>query len=317
MKYASTRSCLPAPRTLALAAGMCRLLVWVLCCAGAGLAAGREALPILGIAHVAFQSSDLESSRTYYTGLLGYEVAFAPTGTNEALCFKVNDDQFVKLVAVSAPADDDRLVEIGLQVADARRTCELLRERGVNPSPVELRSDGTLATTLRDPDGHLIAFVEYAPGSQPERMRGKHLGSKRVSPRLWHAGVTVTNEAAAREFYGQALGCEETWRGGPEGQPTAWVNVNLPGERGDYIEYMLLRESPTRVRLGSMHHICLQVPDIHAGHKALLEAGLAANPGQLPRIGRNGRWLFNSYDPDGTRTELMEPGKPKIQAIGN
>jgi hypothetical protein len=26
-----------------------------------------------------------------------------------------------------------------------------------------------------------------------------------------------------------------------------------------------------------------------------------------PRIGRNNRWQLNLFDPDGTRTELMEP----------
>jgi lactoylglutathione lyase len=282
---------------------------WVALTGASGLArAGAvEPLPILGIAHVAFQSSDLEASRAYYTGVLGYEVAFPETGATQVLSFKVNDDQFVKLVAVAAPTADDRLMEVALQVTDVARSRALLIERGLEPTPLATRPDGTRAATLLDPDGHLIAFVEYTPESQQVRSRGRSLGAKRVSTRLWHTGVTVTNEVAARLFYEKTLGCVESWRGGPEGQPTAWINAQLPGMRGDYLEYMLLHEPPTRARLGSMHHICLQVPDIHAECQALFDAGLAANPAQAPRVGRNGRWLFNSYDPDGTRTELMEP----------
>jgi len=270
-----------------------------------GLARADEPLPILGIAHVAFQSADLAASKAFYSDVLGYEVAFTQTNP-AATIFKINDDQFVKLVAVPGPTADDRLVEIALQVSNVAKTHALLRERELEPAPIVRRADGTRATTVRDPDGHLIAFVEYTSDSEQMRLRGGQLGAKRVSQRIWHTGVTVADEGAARAFYETKLGGVEFWRGGPEGQPTSWVNVRLPGERGDYLEYMLHSEPPNRARLGTMQHICLEVPDIHAGCHSLLANGLPPDDKRRPQIGRNQHWLFNLYDPDGTRCELME-----------
>ncbi len=263
-------------------------------------------LPIVGIAHVAFQSSNLHRSRVFYSGVLGYELAFKTAAPDEAWYFKINDDQFFKLVPVPA-ADDDRLVEVAMEVADAARTAALLRGRGLEPAPLVTRPDGTIGTTLLDPDGHSIAFVEYTTDSEQVRARGRHLGTRRVSDRLWHTGLLVRDEARARAFYEEKLGCVEIWRGAPEGQPTAWVNVLLPGARGDYLEYMLAAGPVSRERLGSMHHVCLQVDDIQRAHRQLGAQGLPDLERHQPRVGRINRWLLNVQDPDGTRSEFMEP----------
>jgi hypothetical protein len=54
-----------------------------------------------------------------------------------------------------------------------------------------------------------------------------------------------------------------------------------------------------------------KVPDIQAAYKKLLARGLPAEDRFKPRVGRNQRWLLNLFDPDGSRTELMEPGLAK------
>jgi hypothetical protein len=46
------------------------------------------------------------------------------------------------------------------------------------------------------------------------------------------------------------------------------------------------------------------VPDVQAGYKSVTERGYKAEP---PKIGRDGKWQLNLYDPDLTRAELMEP----------
>jgi hypothetical protein len=38
----------------------------------------------------------------------------------------------------------------------------------------------------------------------------------------------------------------------------------------------------------------------------ILESRLAPMP-EKPKIGRDGKWQLNLYDPNGTRAELMEP----------
>jgi len=282
------------------------MLSWLACFQATGTAAPPSPLPIMGIAHVAYQSSHLEISQAFYTGMLGFELAFKIEDPAPAWYIKVNDDQFVKLVAVPGPAADDRLVEVALQVSDVDRTWTGLRARGLEPTPIQTQADGTRATSLHDPEGHLLRFVEYTPESQQSRHRGRHLGARRAATRLWHTGITVTDEARAREFYETKLGGQEFWRGGPEGQPTTWVNVRLPGNRGDYLEYMLHHGPVSRERLSSMHHICFQTDDLRDAHRALCNHGLQDIERYHPRIGRNQHWLCNVYDPDGTRLELME-----------
>ena len=77
----------------------------------------------------------------------------------------------------------------------------------------------------------------------------------------------------------------------------------------EYIEFMLYGDPPSRDRLRSMHHICLEVNDIMAAHRTLETRSLPAScrhPTGM-KLGKNGRWQINYFDPDGTRVEIMEP----------
>ena len=63
-----------------------------------------------------------------------------------------------------------------------------------------------------------------------------------------------------------------------------------------------------------MQHICLEVPDIQAGHRIAVERGQYDEKKLDMHIGRNRKWQLNLFDPDGTRTELMEPkAQPQAQ----
>ena len=73
----------------------------------------------------------------------------------------------------------------------------------------------------------------------------------------------------------------------------------------DWLEYMLNVHDPSPKTLGVMHHLALGVPSIEAGYKTVLARGL--KPPQPPKIGRDGKWQLNLYDPNYTRAELMEP----------
>lgn len=272
-----------------------------------GMKAEKE-LPILGIAHVAFQVSSLEQSRAFYTAFYGFEYAFAAYEDQEVWYLKINDEQFMKLVSKPDGTDDNRLVEVAFQVSNIETTVAMLRERGLDPTAVEKNPDSTLASVLVDPNGHNLIFVEYVSDSKQALARGKHLGSRRVSNRLLHVGITITDEEAADALYRDALGFRDIWRGSREdGGPDAWVNMQMPGDRGDYVEYILINDiKPSRNQMNNMHHMCLLTDDIQKAHRDMLYNALPDLERHEPMIGRRNRWLFNVHDLDGTRSELME-----------
>jgi hypothetical protein len=72
----------------------------------------------------------------------------------------------------------------------------------------------------------------------------------------------------------------------------SWVNLKAP-DGNDYGEFMLSKEEPDPTHPGTAHHLCLETPDVPAAI-ATLKA--------------------KSYDPNGTRTELMEPKTNRWQA---
>jgi lactoylglutathione lyase len=199
-------------------------------------------------------------------------------------------------------------VEVAFQVSDLEATVALLRERGLDPTPVEKKQDGTLASSLVDPNEHKLLFVEYTSDSKQSLTRGKYLGSRRVSDRLLHVGLTIKNEEAADALYRDALGFREIWRGTREdGGPDAWVNMQMPGDRGDYVEYILINDMKlSREQMGTMHHMCLLTDDIKKAHREMLFNALPDIERYEPLIARNNRWLFNVHDLDGTRCEIME-----------
>ena len=132
-------------------------------------------LPLEGIAHVGFRVSDLRQARGFYDGVLGFEEAFrVPAGDDEpaAYCFKVNDNQFVRLTADLQPGQDDRLDEIGLQTPDIKRLRRMLVDRGLKPTAIQHGRDEAAFCAVSDPDGHRIRFLEYLPGSLQARSRG-------------------------------------------------------------------------------------------------------------------------------------------------
>ena len=51
------------------------------------------------------------------------------------------------------------------------------------------------------------------------------------------------------------------------------------------------------------------MPDVQSAFEESTRRTPAAARAKLgvPNVGRNGRWQLNLFDPDGTRTELMEP----------
>lgn len=274
---------------------------------------------ILGVAHMALAVSDVNASRAFYTGVLGYQEVFDLRNRDGSLSMtflKVNDNQYIELFPGLDPSQD-RLKHISFYTDDAEGMRVYLASRGIKvPDKTPKGRIGNSNFTIPDPDGHGVEIVQYEPDGWTVRDRGKAMTDARISKRMLHVGVLVGNLARSMAFYRDVLGFEEFWRGsGRSSKTLSWVNMRAP-EGDDYIEFMLYDELPAPNRRGVQHHICLEVPDMDEALRRL-QAKPAVQGYQRPleiRTGVNRRRQLNLYDPDGTRVELMEPatvdGKP-------
>jgi len=137
------------------------------------------------------------------------------------------------------------------------------------------------------------------------------------APTAYLGGAWPGAFEGSMKFYGEILGLKEIWRGSAAGSKTlSWVNLRVPdGE--DYVEFMLYEKYPMPVQLRTLHHICLEVPNVEAA-AAVLAARKYPEGNRAPtpmRAGVNGKRQINYFDGDGTRVEIMEPaahdGKPR------
>ncbi|HYM08030.1 MAG TPA: VOC family protein [Terriglobales bacterium] len=266
---------------------------------------------IVGVAHIGLKTDDLAAARQFYTGILGFQEPFsldkAPGEGGGLLLtyFKVNDHQYIEIFPELTDPKMDRLSHISFETTDAEQLRAYLASRGVKvPDKLGPTLDGNRSFEVNDPDGHVVEFVEYRPGSLHSRNFGKFLPDTRISTRIIHVGVVVKDRAAADRFYKDILGFKLQWQGGMKDTDTDWVAMRVP-DGTDWVEYMLNAHNPDPHQLGVMHHLALGVPDIQAGYKLALARGYK-NPGK-PQIGRDGKWQYNLYDPNFSRVELMEP----------
>ena len=284
------------------------------------LAAGKPPLrrpPIIGIAHIALKTDNLSAARDFYGHTLGFQEPFSvrvaknspsdlagSPGDLIVTFFKVNDHQYIELTPDLTSLTEDRLSHIAFETTDIRALRDYLAANGVEvPNTLKPGVAGNLSFAVKDPDGHSVEFVEYLEGSLHSRNFGKFLPDTRISQRMIHVGVTIQDRAAADHFYKDILGFQSIWFGGMTDDRVDWVAMRVP-DGTDWLEYMLNVRNPSPRTLGVMHHFSLGVPDIHAAYKEVVSRGYKA---EEPKIGRDGKWQLNLYDPNYTRAELMEP----------
>jgi lactoylglutathione lyase len=272
---------------------------------------------ITGVAHIALYVHDMGKAREFYEGFLGLGEPFKldnPDGSLSMAFVKVNDRQYIEL-SPEKQARTDRLNHISIETDNAEAMRLYLKAHGI-PVP-DKTPKGRIKNSnfnIKDPDSHTVEIVQYEPDGLSMVNKGKFMDGPRISTRMPHVGIIVGKLEPAMKFYGELLGFQETWRGSKDGKTLNWVNMKVP-DGTDYLEFMLYDEFPT-ARLGTLHHICLEVPDIEKA-KSELDARAAKAGYTRPltvATGVNRKRQMNLYDADGTRTEVMEPatvdGKP-------
>ena len=257
-----------------------------------------------GVQHVRFYVSDMEKSRTFYGGILGLPSTDHFCMAPALSCFAVRifpHPQLIELQQAPSPAPQDWLAELAFATDNVPQMRAYLVAHGIVPGPISRASLGTEHFELRDPEGNPISFVARIPvvtHTQPL--------SNAVSTRIIHAGFVVKDRAAMDHFYKDILGFRPYWHGGMKDSDTDWVAMQVP-DGTDWLEYML-NISPTANKrtLGVMNHVSLGVKDIKVAAASLEKSRANMRADASPKIGRDGKWQFNLYDPDDTRVELME-----------
>ncbi|MBV9303053.1 MAG: VOC family protein [Acidobacteriaceae bacterium] len=274
---------------------------------GQGGEAGTiERPPIVGVAHIGLKTNDIAAADQFYGHDLGYDhfSLDKPTGSLMLNYYKVNDHQYIEIFPELRSEAEDRLSHIAFETGNIQKLRDYLASRDVKvPESLKTGLDGNVSMMIKDPDGHNVEFVQYMPGSLHSRNFGKLLPGTRVSNRMIHVGVTVQDRAVADRFYKDILGFKLMWYGGMKDDRTDWVDMRVP-EGTDWLEYMLNVHNPSPKQLGVMHHLALGVENVKTAYKTVLDHGF--KPREAPKIGRDGKWQLNLYDPNYTRAELME-----------
>ena len=255
--------------------------------------------PIVGIGSVRIALTDPSSFVKFYINELGFGGGLTVCNGASNTCVEVNKNQRIDLNTPRHPVESSgMLTEVDFETTDVSRLRSYLMGYGMHPSDIVETPSANLHFSTSDPDGHRIGFIQYLrrdTSSHPENQ---------VSGHLIHAGFVVRDRAAQDKFYKDILGFHVYWHGGMKEGEDNWVDMQVP-DGTDWIEYML-RVAPdaSHKTLGVMNHIALGVPDIHAAQQKLIKNGWKST--EEPKIGRDGKWQLNLYDPDETRVELME-----------
>jgi catechol 2,3-dioxygenase-like lactoylglutathione lyase family enzyme len=253
---------------------------------------------ITGVARVQIFVTDLTSARDFYEKTLG--LASAPTGCGPQVadCLTVNDHQHIQLIAAPSPAPSSLIANIAFATADVAQMRRYLVSKGLTPNPVFTDANHIHYLALQDPEGHAISFVQLTKSKSVSTALGQ------TSTKLIHAGFIVHDRAAEDRFYQDILGFHLYWQGGMKDGETSWVSMQVP-DGTDWIEYMLnVAPDASHHTIGVMNHIALGVPDIKTVKEQLVKNGW--KPTEEPKLGRDGKWQLNLYDPDDTRVEFME-----------
>jgi catechol 2,3-dioxygenase-like lactoylglutathione lyase family enzyme len=266
----------------------------------AGTADAQLARPkITGIAHVRVYVSDVGTSWNFYTNILVLPSQGGRCGTSRP-CLPVNASQQIEFEKLPSPAPDNWLAELAFATNDVAEMRSYLLARGLAPGPISRDTSGAQHFEMRDPEGNPIAFTQLSPTAATVQGDAEQVGK-----RLFHAGWVVHDLATEKNFYCDILGFRLYWNGGFKDADTDWYEIQVP-DGDNWVEFMLnIPATANHHELGIQNHFSLGVADIKRAYNLLVAHGLKITDDK-PEIGRDGKWSFDIYDPDGTRVEFME-----------
>jgi catechol 2,3-dioxygenase-like lactoylglutathione lyase family enzyme len=268
---------------------------------------GQERPKITSLSHLSVYTTDAPKTERFYVHDLGAHKGSDVQNSSGAR-FYFNPLQYVEVLPLpSGTPPKLRFDHAGLNTANAEGMRRYLAAHNVAvPSGVTRGSDGSQYFEVRDPEGNRIQFVQASakPPVVPINPVSKH---------IIHVGFIVHDQALEDAFYIGVLGFRPYWHGGMSDQGSDWVSLQVP-DGSDWIEYMLVKgpektgipASMSQDSAGVLDHFSLGVQNMEKAVGLLYAGDRLTAKHSDPKIGRDGKWQFNMYDPDGIRAELME-----------
>lgn len=285
---------------------MKRLALWILICAA--VSAVAQSAPkrpkITGIDHVDFYTTDFAANEKLFTVTLGLE-SLPAVEAGQIQRYEVGN-QWVGYRLAPDPSSINRIDHVAFRTDNCEAMRAYLAAKGVSvPGSFTTSNTGELTFQVRDPEGHVIEFVQPTGEVRLKAHRPGDAIPDPVSRRLIHAGFIVRDRALEDHFYKDILGFDLYWYGGMH-ERTDWVSMQVPNGT-DWIEYMLNQpENPDQHIAGVMNHFSLGVADMKAAQAKLEAHGWKPHGEEQAKIGKDGKWQLNLFDPDQTRVEIME-----------
>lgn len=258
---------------------------------------------ITGISHIAVYTSDAAATDHFYRDIVGAEKQADPENP-AGVRYALSATQFVEVLPLPAGAGINRLDHTAWNTTNAEAMRRYLAAKEwKTPARVEKGADGSRWFEVLDPEGNKVQFVQ--PGR--ERVSAPNA----IGHHIIHMGFMVHNRAAEDRFYRALLGFRPYWFGGSKPGVINWVSQQAP-DGHDWLEYMMTRGGEgipadmTPHELGVLDHFSIGEVSVPDAYK-VLEAGnrLTGRHDAAPKIGLDGKYQFNLYDPDGIRIELM------------
>jgi catechol 2,3-dioxygenase-like lactoylglutathione lyase family enzyme len=279
-----------------------------------GAQAQQSRPPITGISHISIYSADSAKSEAFYVHDLGGVKRSDPENP-QGVRYYFSPTQFVEVLPLPAEHTISRLDHVAFVTTDAEALKAFMGANNiVVPAKVEKGEDGSRWFDVQDPEGNKVEFVQ--PPARPSSVSS----ASAISDHIIHVGYMVHNRTAEDAFYRTVLGFRPYWYGGNTATAISWISQQVPNGT-DWIEYMMVQGPETKgipstmvaAQLGSMDHFSLGVHDMKKTAEILYSGDRIPERASGPKIGRDGKWQYNLFDPDGTRAETMEfqaAGKP-------
>ena len=273
----------------------------------AAAASGPARPEITGISHLAVYTSNAAATEHYYRDIIGAAKEADPENP-AGVRYALSATQFVEVLPLPAGAGINRLDHTAWNVTSAEEMRKYLAAKGwKTPAAVTKGSDGSQWFAVLDPEQNKVEFVQ--PAAHAKAPNDPHA----VGTHIIHVGFMVHSRAAEDTFYRDLLGFRPYWFGGMQEGKLDWVSQQAPNGH-DWLEYMLtsgpsgsgIPANMTLHALGVLDHLSIGVVSVPDAYKKLeAENRLTGMHDKEPKIGKDGKWQFNLYDPDEIRLELM------------